>query len=186
MIDNRVRRREPCERYVDSVAGRMRYFKPDRRAPIPEAKAEQRAADLDAARGCRPVRHRGPRSAKSPRTRRRRPRPLGARETPPTAAAGRTGNGGGRAAPPLSSRDAGTRPPSRWRPVPTTESLQVGATPLSEAAEVTRAPAPARLRTCACIRSRCAQLPCAAPTQPGPRRRGSWARPAEEPELQLE
>ena len=50
VIDNRVRRRQVRERYADAVAGRMRYFKPDRRAATPQAKAEQRAAALDAAR----------------------------------------------------------------------------------------------------------------------------------------
>ena len=35
--------------------------------------------------------------------------------------------------------------PSRWRPVPATEPLQVGAPTLSEAADVTRAPASAHV-----------------------------------------
>ena len=49
--------------------------------------------------------------------------------------------GGSRGRPPLSScQDAGTRRPSRWRPVPATEPLQPI---LSEAADVTSAPAPA-------------------------------------------
>ena len=50
LIDNRVRRRQACERYADSVAGRMSYFKPDRSAATRQAKAEQRAAALYAAR----------------------------------------------------------------------------------------------------------------------------------------
>ena len=50
VIDNRVRRRQARERYAESVAGRMSRFKPDRRAATPEAKAAQRAAELDATR----------------------------------------------------------------------------------------------------------------------------------------
>ncbi len=50
VIDNRVRRRQARERYADSVAGRMSDFKPDRNAATSQAKAEQRAAALDAAR----------------------------------------------------------------------------------------------------------------------------------------
>ena len=50
VIDNRVRRRRARELYAEAVAGRMSRFKPDRRAATPQAKAEQRAAELDAAR----------------------------------------------------------------------------------------------------------------------------------------
>ena len=50
VIDDRVRRREARERYAEYVAGRMSYFKPDRGAAMPQAKAEQRAAEFDAAR----------------------------------------------------------------------------------------------------------------------------------------
>ena len=50
VIDNRVRRREARERHGEYVAGRMSYFETDRGAATPQAKAEQRAAELDAAR----------------------------------------------------------------------------------------------------------------------------------------
>ena len=50
VIDNRVRRREARERYAEYVAGRMSDFEPGGRATTPQAKAEQRAAELDAAR----------------------------------------------------------------------------------------------------------------------------------------
>ena len=49
VIDNRVRRREARERYAEYVAGRMSDFK-DRRETTPQAQAERRAAELDAAR----------------------------------------------------------------------------------------------------------------------------------------
>ena len=49
VIDNRVRRREARECYAEYVAGQMSDFQ-DPGAAMPEAKAEQRAAELDAAR----------------------------------------------------------------------------------------------------------------------------------------
>ena len=139
-----------------------------------------------------PVRRLDPRSAKSPRTRRRRPRPRGTRERPPTAA-DETGTGGGRAAP--FDFLSGCRHA-------TTVTVASGAgdrVPAGRSADPQRsggrddgsrpAPAPPRLRTCGCIRSRCAQSALhRPPAQPGSRRRGSWAvgEARRRPELQLE
>ncbi len=79
VIDNRVRRRETRERYAEYVAGRMSYFKPDGRATPPQVKAEQRAAELDAARRRARDLHPLP-PAERPRGPGRRPRTDGERE----------------------------------------------------------------------------------------------------------
>ena len=87
-----------CVRMMQGRAG------PPRRHRQPHSGAPHRAR-----RPHRPVRHLDPRSAKFPRTRRRRPRPLGTRERPPTGAAGRTEVGATRADPvvrPFSTRGA--------------------------------------------------------------------------------
>ena len=78
VIDNRVRRREARERYAEYVAGRMSDFK-DRRETTPKAKAERRAAELDAARRRARDLHPLP-PAERPRGPGRRPRTDGERE----------------------------------------------------------------------------------------------------------
>ncbi len=79
VIDNRVRPREARERHAEYVAGRMSHFKPDRGAATPQAKAAQRAAELDAARRRARDLHPLP-SAERPRGPGRRPRTDGERD----------------------------------------------------------------------------------------------------------
>ena len=101
------------------------------------------AAPHPARRLRRPVRRLDPRPATSPRTRRRRPRPRRALERPPTGAAGRTGTGGSRGRPPLyflSGRRHATTVTVASGDLTRPNPLQPT---LSEAADVTRAPAPA-------------------------------------------
>ena len=127
-----TRARRGCPRPTAARPARRADFASHRTAPLPHPARRLR----------RPVRRLDPRPATSPRTRRRRPRPRRAPERPPTGAAGRTGTGGSRGRPPLCFLSG-----RRHATTVTVASGSGDLTPLqptlSEAADVTRAPAPA-------------------------------------------